>query len=144
LRLATSTSFQIIILHKSSCYLILDSLKLTSLVEILHGNVTVPHLSRCCLFCMKEERSWQYSEAPTTGPHPEWEESSPYHPTLLPCLYFSPFIHTHFICLDLMKLTFIFHFRCFLCSCIPYCMDSCKTVTHSCPNCKTHLGVYKA
>jgi len=44
----------------------------------------------------------------------------------------------HIACLVLCLL------GCFLCSCIPYCMDSCKTVTHSCPNCKTHLGVYKA
>lgn len=32
---------------------------------------------------------------------------------------------------------------CLLCSCIPYCMDSCKSVTHSCPNCKSYLGIYK-
>jgi len=29
------------------------------------------------------------------------------------------------------------------CSCIPFCMDSLKTVTHSCPSCKTLLGRYK-
>jgi len=154
LRLATATSFQvmmmmmiiiliIIILHQSSYYLILNSLQLTTWVRIFLGNFIVPRLSRCCLCCMKEERSWQYSATPTTGLYPEWEESRPYRPTLSPCLYFSPFIHAHFICLDLIKLTFLFHFRCCLCSCIPYCMDSCKSVTHSCPNCKTYLGIYK-
>jgi hypothetical protein len=147
--LATATSFQIIIiiiiiLHQSSYYSILDSLKLTTWVGILHGNIIVPHLSKCCLRFMKEERLWRYSEAPTTGLYLEWEESSPYHPTLLPCLCFSPFIRAYFICLDLIKLTFLFHFRCCLCSCIPYCMDSCKSVTHSCPNCKTYLGIYKS
>lgn len=37
----------------------------------------------------------------------------------------------------------LFLLGCCLCSCIPYCMDSCKSVTHSCPNCKTYLGIYK-
>ncbi|XP_047110789.1 lipopolysaccharide-induced tumor necrosis factor-alpha factor homolog [Schistocerca piceifrons] len=32
---------------------------------------------------------------------------------------------------------------CFLCSCIPYCMDSCKIVQHKCPVCKSYLGTYK-
>nr|CAD7266624.1 unnamed protein product [Timema shepardi] len=29
-----------------------------------------------------------------------------------------------------------------LCSCVPYCMDSCKKVRHICPNCKSYLGTY--
>nr|CAD7404341.1 unnamed protein product [Timema cristinae] len=29
-----------------------------------------------------------------------------------------------------------------LCSCVPYCMDSCKKVRHLCPNCKSYLGTY--
>lgn len=29
-----------------------------------------------------------------------------------------------------------------LCSCLPYCMDSCKSVSHHCPNCKVDLGTY--
>ncbi|XP_069686283.1 lipopolysaccharide-induced tumor necrosis factor-alpha factor homolog [Periplaneta americana] len=33
---------------------------------------------------------------------------------------------------------------CCLCSCIPYCMDSCKSVRHTCPNCNSYLGTYKA
>ncbi|KAK3919823.1 Lipopolysaccharide-induced tumor necrosis factor-alpha factor-like protein [Frankliniella fusca] len=30
-----------------------------------------------------------------------------------------------------------------LCSCIPYCLDSCKIVKHSCPNCRATLGTYR-
>lgn len=30
-----------------------------------------------------------------------------------------------------------------LCCCLPYCMDSCKIVKHSCPNCKATLGTYR-
>ncbi|XP_033610620.1 lipopolysaccharide-induced tumor necrosis factor-alpha factor homolog isoform X2 [Cryptotermes secundus] len=37
----------------------------------------------------------------------------------------------------------MFLLGCCLCSCIPYCMDSCKNVRHTCPNCKTFLGMYK-
>lgn len=37
----------------------------------------------------------------------------------------------------------LFLLGCCLCSCIPYCMDSCKNVRHTCPNCKTYLGMYK-
>jgi hypothetical protein len=33
-----------------------DNLKLTTWVEILRGNAVVPHLSRCFLHCMKEEK----------------------------------------------------------------------------------------
>lgn len=42
----------------------------------------------------------------------------------------------HFCCLAM------FIFGLFLCSCIPYCMDSCRSVSHKCPNCKCDLGTY--
>ncbi|KAL1456015.1 hypothetical protein WDU94_000770 [Cyamophila willieti] len=29
-----------------------------------------------------------------------------------------------------------------LCSCLPYCMNNCQSVSHHCPNCKTDLGTY--
>jgi hypothetical protein len=83
-------------------------MKLITWVGIFHGNVVVPHLSRCFLRCKKGERSWQYSEAPTIGAYSDREESRPYGPPLLQCLYFSPFIHAHFICLDLIKLIYLF------------------------------------
>lgn len=31
----------------------------------------------------------------------------------------------------------------FGCCCIPFCMDSCKKVTHRCPNCQNIIGVYQ-
>ncbi|XP_050300909.1 cell death-inducing p53-target protein 1-like isoform X2 [Anthonomus grandis grandis] len=33
-------------------------------------------------------------------------------------------------------------FGCWLCCCIPYCMDSCQSKKHYCPNCKAFLGAY--
>lgn len=32
--------------------------------------------------------------------------------------------------------------RCYLCCCIPYCMDSCQNGNHYCPNCGTFIGTY--
>ncbi|XP_008470840.2 lipopolysaccharide-induced tumor necrosis factor-alpha factor homolog [Diaphorina citri] len=42
----------------------------------------------------------------------------------------------HFVCLALFLVGLC------VCSCIPYCMDSCKSVSHHCPNCKVDLGTY--
>lgn len=33
-------------------------------------------------------------------------------------------------------------FVCWPCCCVPYCMDSCQSRLHSCPNCGAHLGTY--
>nr|XP_023023473.1 lipopolysaccharide-induced tumor necrosis factor-alpha factor homolog [Leptinotarsa decemlineata] len=33
-------------------------------------------------------------------------------------------------------------FACWPCCCIPYCMDSCQSQTHYCPNCNAFLGKY--
>uniref|UniRef100_A0A8C2KRN8 LITAF domain-containing protein n=1 Tax=Cyprinus carpio TaxID=7962 RepID=A0A8C2KRN8_CYPCA len=34
-------------------------------------------------------------------------------------------------------------FACWLCCCIPFCVDACKDVKHTCPNCKNIIRIYK-
>ncbi|XP_035036416.1 LITAF domain-containing protein [Hippoglossus stenolepis] len=34
-------------------------------------------------------------------------------------------------------------FGCFLCCCIPFCIDSCKDVEHHCPSCNKVIYLYK-
>ncbi|XP_057717475.1 LITAF domain-containing protein-like [Corythoichthys intestinalis] len=34
-------------------------------------------------------------------------------------------------------------FGCFICCCIPFCVDPCKDVEHHCPNCHRVIHVYK-
>lgn len=33
---------------------------------------------------------------------------------------------------------------CWLCCCLPYCMDSCRNGNHYCPNCGSYLGTYRS
>ncbi|XP_068605768.1 lipopolysaccharide-induced tumor necrosis factor-alpha factor homolog [Brachionichthys hirsutus] len=34
-------------------------------------------------------------------------------------------------------------FGCFLCCCIPFCIDSCQDVEHRCPSCNKTIYIYK-
>ncbi|KAK5966022.1 Lipopolysaccharide-induced tumor necrosis factor-alpha factor [Trichostrongylus colubriformis] len=34
-------------------------------------------------------------------------------------------------------------FGCWLCCCIPFCVDSCRDTEHFCPNCRKLLGTYR-
>jgi len=34
-------------------------------------------------------------------------------------------------------------FRCWLCSCIPFCVDDCKDIVHTCPSCGFVLGRHR-
>jgi lipopolysaccharide-induced tumor necrosis factor-alpha factor len=34
-------------------------------------------------------------------------------------------------------------FQCYCCCCIPYCVDSCQSQNHYCPNCQAFLGSYQ-
>ncbi|XP_065367817.1 lipopolysaccharide-induced tumor necrosis factor-alpha factor homolog [Calliphora vicina] len=33
-------------------------------------------------------------------------------------------------------------FICWPCVCVPYCMDSCQSANHYCPNCNSYIGTY--
>ncbi|TMW45970.1 hypothetical protein DOY81_008949 [Sarcophaga bullata] len=33
-------------------------------------------------------------------------------------------------------------FICWPCVCIPYCMDSCQSANHYCPNCNAYIGTF--
>ncbi|XP_060874979.1 lipopolysaccharide-induced tumor necrosis factor-alpha factor homolog [Metopolophium dirhodum] len=37
----------------------------------------------------------------------------------------------------------LFIIGCFVCSCLPLCMDNFKNSKHSCPNCNAFIGIYK-
>uniref|UniRef100_A0A8C6TD91 LITAF domain-containing protein n=1 Tax=Neogobius melanostomus TaxID=47308 RepID=A0A8C6TD91_9GOBI len=57
--------------------------------------------------------------------------------TVITCTEHTPGLMTWLICGGLAI------FACFLCCCIPFCVDSCKDVEHRCPNCQKIIHIYK-
>jgi len=73
---------------------------------------------------------------PPLGPQPTQITCPSCHATVLTNVRYEPNTKTHILALILCC------FICWPCVCLPYCMDSCQSGNHYCPNCNAFLGAY--
>ncbi|KAJ8956991.1 hypothetical protein NQ318_012156 [Aromia moschata] len=70
------------------------------------------------------------------GPNPQSITCPSCHAQITTAVELENSTKTHLIALVLCLV-------CFPCVCVPYCMDSCKSKNHYCPNCRAYLGRYE-
>ncbi|XP_039955532.1 lipopolysaccharide-induced tumor necrosis factor-alpha factor homolog [Bactrocera tryoni] len=57
--------------------------------------------------------------------------------TICTTVEYRPSVKTHIIGLLLCLMC------CWPCVCVPYCMKSCQSANHYCPNCDVYIGSYR-
>ncbi|XP_060535089.1 lipopolysaccharide-induced tumor necrosis factor-alpha factor-like [Cylas formicarius] len=70
------------------------------------------------------------------GPRPHGMRCPSCHADIVTTVETEPNTKTHLIALLLCM------FVCWPCVCLPYCMDTCQSQKHYCPNCRAYLGSY--
>ncbi|CAG9770576.1 unnamed protein product [Ceutorhynchus assimilis] len=70
------------------------------------------------------------------GPDPMRTSCPHCHASITSAIETEPNTKTHLFALLLCV------FGCWPCCCLPYCMDSCQSKKHFCPNCRAYLGTF--
>ncbi|XP_063911096.1 lipopolysaccharide-induced tumor necrosis factor-alpha factor homolog [Zophobas morio] len=71
------------------------------------------------------------------GPNPQHMICPSCHAQITTSVKTEPNTKTHLFALLLCL------FQCWLCCCIPYCVDSCQSQNHYCPSCGAYLGTFE-
>ncbi|XP_055378377.1 lipopolysaccharide-induced tumor necrosis factor-alpha factor-like [Condylostylus longicornis] len=77
-----------------------------------------------------------YVNTPGVGPGPSQVTCSSCRATIITQVEYEASTKTHLFALLLCL------FGLWPCVCLPYCMDSCQSGRHYCPNCRAYLGTY--